>query len=418
LSINKHVIDELLLEFRTPEQILGRNGLIKQLTKAVLERALDAELAHHLREQQGQAGLEAPESAPEPTRRNVRNVRNGHSRKTIRSEHGQLTLEIPRDREASFEPVLVPKHQRRLAGLDEKIIGLYACGMSDRDISRQIQDLYGVELSASLISEVTDAVTDEVTSWQARALERIYPIVYLDALVIKVRSDKRVINKSVHLAIGVREDGMKEALGFWMSETEGAKFWLGVLTELKNRGLHDILIACVDGLKGFPEAIESVYPRTRVQGCIVHLVRHSLNYVSFKQRRPVAAALKVIYSSATIEEAELALDAFEREFGQQFPAIVRSWRANWQRVIPMFEYAPEIRRIIYTTNTIESVNSVLRRSVKTKGSFPSDDAAKKILYLSLMNATRRWTMPIREWRQALNQLTILHPERLTTPNLL
>lgn len=418
MSINKRVIDELLLEFRTPEQILGKDGLIKQLTKAVLERALDAELAHHLREEPAPTanpgGLEAPESAPEPARRNVRN---GHSRKTVRSEHGQLTLEIPRDREASFEPVLVPKHQRRLAGLDEKIIGLYACGMSDRDISRQIEDLYGVELSASLISEVTNAVMDEVTSWQARPLERVYPIVYLDALVIKVRHDKRVINKSVHLAIGVREDGMKEALGFWLAETEGAKFWLTVLTELKNRGVHDILIACVDGLKGFPEAIESVYPRTRVQGCIVHLVRHSLNYVSYKQRRPVAAALKGIYSSATIEEAELALDAFEHEYGSQFPAIVRSWRTNWERVVPMFEYAPEIRRIIYTTNTIESVNSVLRRSIKTKGSFPSDDAAKKIIYLSLMNATRRWTMPIQEWRQALNQLTILHPERLTTPNL-
>jgi putative transposase len=418
LSINKHVIDELLLEFRTPEQILGRNGLIKQLTKAVLERALDAELAHHLREElaltASPGALEASERIPEATRRNVRN---GHSRKTVRSEHGQLTLDIPRDQGASFEPVLVPKHQRRLAGLDEKIIGLYACGMRDRDISRQIEDLYGVELSASLISEVTDAVTDEVTSWQARPLERIYPIVYLDALVIKVRFEKRVINKSVHLAIGVREDGMKEALGFWMAETEGAKFWLGVLTELKTRGLQDILIACVDGLKGFPEAIESVYPRTRVQGCIVHLVRHSLNYVSYKQRRPVAAALKGICSSATREEAELALDDFEVEYGTQFPAIVRSWRTNWERVVPMFEYAPEIRKIIYTTNTIESVNSVLRRSVKTKGSFPSDDAAKKILYLSLMNATRRWTMPIQEWRQALNQLTILHPERLTTPNL-
>lgn len=416
MSINKHVIDALLLEFRTPEQILGHDGLIKQLTKAVLERALDAELAHHLREAQaaGVAGLEAPQGAAEPSRRNVRN---GHSRKTLKSEHGQLELAIPRDREASFEPVLVPKHQRRLAGLDEKIIGLYACGMSDREISRQIEDLYGVELSASLISEVTAAVMDEVTTWQSRALERIYPIVYLDALVIKVRHDKRVINKSVHLAIGVREDGMKEALGFWLAETEGAKFWLGVLTELKNRGLNDILIACVDGLKGFPEAIESVYPNTRVQGCIVHLVRHSLNYVSYKQRRPVAGALKVIYGSATLEEAERALDAFEVEFGQQFPAIVRSWRANWQRVIPMFEYAPEIRRVIYTTNTIESVNSVIRRSIKTKGSFPSDDAAKKILYLALMNATRRWTMPIREWRQALNQLTILHPERLTSTNL-
>lgn len=416
MSIDKRVIDDLLREFRTPEQILGKDGFIKQLTKAVLERALDAELAHYLREAQavGLAGLEAAESSPEPARRNVRN---GHSLKTLKSEHGQLTLEIPCDREASFEPVLVPKHQRRLAGLDEKIIGLYASGMSDREISRQVEDLYGIELSASLISDVTNAVIDEVTTWQSRALERIYPIVYLDALVIKVRHDKRVINKSVHLAIGVREDGLKEPLGFWLAETEGAKFWLTVLTELKSRGLHDILITCVDGLKGFPEAIESVYPKTRVQGCIVHLVRHSLNFVSYKQRRVVAAALKGIYGSATLEEAELALDAFELAYGAQYPAIVRSWRANWERVIPMFEYTPEIRRVIYTTNTIESVNSVLRRSVKTKGSFPSDDAAKKILYLALMRATQRWTMPIREWRQALNQLTIVHPDRLTSTYL-
>jgi len=415
LSIDKRVIDDLLREFRTPEQILGKDGLIRQLTKAVLERALDAELSHHLREEPTVFPAQAPQGVPESAPR--RNVRNGHSLKTLKSEHGQLTLEIPRDRDASFDPILVPKHQRRLAGLDEKIIGLYASGMSDREISRQVEDLYGVELSASLISDVTNAVMDEVTTWQSRALERIYPIVYLDALVIKVRHDKRVINKSVHLAIGVREDGMKEALGFWLAETEGAKFWLSVLTELKNRGVHDILIACVDGLKGFPEAIESVYPHTRVQGCIVHLVRHSLNFVSYKQRRSVAAALKGIYQSATHEEAELALDAFEIEYGARFPAIVRSWRANWERVTPMFEYAPEIRRVIYTTNTIESVNSVVRRSVKTKGSFPSDDAAKKILYLALMRATQRWTMPIREWRQALNQLSILHPDRLTSTNL-
>jgi putative transposase len=346
-----------------------------------------------------------------------RNVRNGYSRKTVRSEHGQLTLAIPRDREATFEPILVPKHERRLAGLDEKIIGLYASGMSDREISRQIDDLYGVEISPSLISEVTSAVTEEVTTRQARPLERIYAIVYLDALVIKVRSDKRVINKSVQLAIGVREDGMKEPLGFWLAETEGAKYWLGVLTELKSHGLQDIPIACVDGLKGFPEAIETVYPSIRVQGRIVHLVRHSLNYVTYKQRRTVAAALKTIYASATVAEAELALDTFERTHAQQFPAIVQSWRANWQRVIPMFKYAPEIRKIIYTTNTIDSVNSVLRRSVKTKRSFPSDDAAVKILYFSLMNATRRWRMPIQEWRQALNQLTILHPDRLTSARL-
>ncbi len=415
MSIDKRVIDDLLREFRTPEQILGKDGLIRQLTKAVLERALDAELSHHLREEPTVFPAQAPQGVPESAPR--RNVRNGHSLKTLKSEHGQLTLEIPRDRDASFDPILVPKHQRRLAGLDEKIIGLYASGMSDREISRQVEDLYGVELSASLISDVTNAVMDEVTTWQSRALERIYPIVYLDALVIKVRHDKRVINKSVHLAIGVREDGMKEALGFWLAETEGAKFWLSVLTELKNRGVHDILIACVDGLKGFPEAIESVYPHTRVQGCIVHLVRHSLNFVSYKQRRSVAAALKGIYQSATHEEAELALDAFEIEYGARFPAIVRSWRANWERVTPMFEYAPEIRRVIYTTNTIESVNSVVRRSVKTKGSFPSDDAAKKILYLALMRATQRWTMPIREWRQALNQLSILHPDRLTSTNL-
>ncbi len=287
--------------------------------------------------------------------------------------------------------------------------------MSEREISRQLQELYGVEISASLISQVTDAVKDDVTAWQSRPLDEVYPILYLDAFVLKVRQERRVINKSCYLAIGVGIDGQKQALGFWLAETEGAKFWLGILTELRNRGVNDVLIACVDGLKGFPEAIESIFPQATVQACLVHMVRGSLNYVSYKHRKSVATALKRIYASSSIEEAEAELDAFESEYGQQYPAIVKSWRTNWERVIPLFSYTPEIRKAIYTTNAIESVNSVLRRAIKTKGSFPSDDAASKIIYLALMRATSRWSMPIRDWTLALNQLTILHPDRLPLP---
>lgn len=410
MSIKPNVIDELLKQYKTPEEILGKDGLLKQLTKAVLERALDAELEHHMSQERQDAAeaVDGPAAAS-------RNVRNGRSRKTVHSDHGELALEVPRDRHATFEPVIVPKHARRLAGLDDKIIGLYATGMSDREISRQLEDIYGVDISASLISDVTNAVMDEVTTWQSRPLEAVYPIVYLDAFIIKVRHEKRVINKSCYLVIGIGVDGQKEALGFWIAETEGAKLWLGILTELRNRGVHDILIACVDGLKGFPEAIESVYPQARVQACLVHMVRSSLNYVGYRDRKPVAKALKRIYASSTVGEAELELDAFEDTYGQRFPAIVRSWRSNWERVIPLFDYAPEIPRVIYTTNTIESVNSVLRRAIKTKGSFPSDQAATKILYLALMNATKRWSMPVREWNLALNQLAILHPDRLPQP---
>lgn len=410
MSINPNVIDELLKQYTTPEEILGKDGLLKQLTKAVLERALDAELGHHLNSERQEAA-EAADGLPAASG----NVRNGRSRKTIHTDHGELALDVPRDRQATFEPVIVPKHARRLAGLDEKIIGLYASGMSDREISRQLEDMYGVDISPSLISDVTDAVMDEVVTWQSRPLEAVYPIVYLDAFILKVRHEKRVINKSCYLVIGIGVDGQKEALGFWIAETEGAKLWLGILTELRNRGVQDILIACVDGLKGFPEAIESVYPKTRVQACLVHMVRSSLNYVGYKDRKPVAKALKRIYASSTVEEAELELDAFEDTYGKRFPAIVRSWRSHWERIVPLFEYAPEIRRVIYTTNTIESVNSVLRRAIKTKGSFPSDQAATKILYLALMNATKRWTMPIREWTLALNQLAILHPDRIPQP---
>lgn len=410
MSINPNVIDELLKQYKTPEEILGKDGLLKQLTKAVLERALDAELGHHLNSERQEAS-EAADGLPTASR----NVRNGRSRKTVQTDHGELALDVPRDRQATFEPVIVPKHARRLAGLDEKIIGLYATGMSDREISRQLEDIYGVDISPSLISDVTNAVMDEVTTWQSRPLDAIYPIVYLDAFILKIRHEKRVINKSCYLVIGIGVDGQKEALGFWIAETEGAKLWLGILTELRNRGVHDILIACVDGLKGFPEAIESVYPQTRVQACLVHMVRSSLNYVGYKDRKPVAKALKRIYASSTVEEAELEMDTFEDTYGQRFPAIVRSWRTHWERIVPLFEYAPEIRRVIYTTNTIESVNSVLRRAIKTKGSFPSDQAATKILYLALMNATKRWTMPIREWTLALNQLAILHPDRIPQP---
>lgn len=412
MSKRNDLIDELLKDYRSPEEILGKDGLIRQLTKAVLERALEAELEHHLTQERQAETDDHGDATESAVPASARNVRNGRSKKTVRSESGQFDLSIPRDRLSTFEPAIVPKHKRRLAGLDERIISLYATGMSEREISRQLQELYDVEVSASLISDVTDAVMDEVITWRSRPLDSVYPIVYLDAFIIKVRHEKRVINKSCYLVIGVGVDGHKEALGFWIAETEGAKLWLNILTELRNRGLLDILIACVDGLKGFPEAIASVYPQTRVQACLVHMVRGSMKFVGYKDRRVVAAALKRVYSSSTIEEAEMQLDDFELEFGTRYPAIVSSWRSNWERIIPLFDYAQEIRKVIYTTNTIESVNSVLRRAIKTKGSFPSDEAATKIIYLALMNATNRWSMPIREWNLALNQLAILHPDRL------
>ncbi|PKP56630.1 MAG: IS256 family transposase, partial [Candidatus Altiarchaeales archaeon HGW-Altiarchaeales-1] len=392
MAIPKDVLDCLMKDYKNPEDLIGENGLFKQLTKQLLERAMQAEMTEHL-------GYEKNATADKKTT----NARNGSYQKRIKGEFGNLDVSIPRDRDATFEPIILPKGQSRFTGFDDKIIALYARGMTTRDIQSHLEEMYGVEVSPTLISQVTRAVQEEITLWQNRPLDEIYPIVYLDAIRIKVRQDGRVINKAVYLAIGVNLDGIKEVLGMWTAETEGAKFWLQVVTELQNRGVKDIFIACVDGLKGFPEAIESVFPDTQIQLCLVHMVRHSLNYVSWKQRKAVAEDLKAIYSAPTIEQAEIAMDEFAVKWDDTHPTISRSWRRNWERLTPLFSYPTDIRKAIYTTNAIESVNMSLRKVTKNRGSFPNDESMIKLLYLALQNIEKKWTMPIRNWKSALNQ---------------
>ena len=401
MPITNQLLDQLLEGCSSPDDILGESGLLKQLTKKVAERALETEMEAHL----GYAKHEA-------AGKNTGNSRNGKSRKCVRSVHGEIELEVPRDRNGSFEPKLVKKGEKQLHGFDERIVSLYARGMTTRAIQAHFQDAYGVEVSPIFISQVTNAVMDEVSAWQNRPLDALYPIVYLDALVVRSREHGSVQNKSVYLALGINLDGEKEILGLWMAQTEGAKFWLSVVTELKNRGLQDILIAGVDGLKGFPEAIEAVYPKTRVQLCIVHQVRHSLRYVSWKQRKAVAADLRAIYAAATLAEAERALDDFAEKWDEEHPTISRSWRANWERLSVFFDYPPQIRKVIYTTNAIESVNASLRKVTKTRRSFPTDESVMKVLYLALHQISRKWTMPIRDWKQAMSQFTILFGDRI------
>jgi len=401
MPIDHKLIDNLLKDYKTPEDILGENGLLKQLTKAVLERAMRAELTEHL-------GYEPHDSAGD----NSGNSRNGKSRKTLKGDFGELPLEVPRDRDSSFEPKIVPKGQTRFDGFDDKILSLYARGMTTREIQAHLEEIYQVEVSPALISSVTDAVIEEVKVWQNRPLDALYPILYLDALQVKVRDGAHIRNKAIYLVIGVNLSGIKEVLGLWVAQTEGAKLWLQIVTELKNRGVSDIFIACVDGLKGFPEAIETVFPRAQVQLCIVHLVRHSLNYVGWKQRKEVAADLQTIYRAATREEAERRVEEFAEKWDTQFPTISRSWRQNWERITPFFAYPADIRKVIYTTNAIESVNMSLRKIIKNRGSFPTDEAALKLLYLALQNIARKWTMPIKEWKAALNRFAIIFEDRM------
>ena len=401
MPITPELLDELLKDYSKPDDLLGQDGLLQQLTKALVERALNGELTHHL-------GYEKHSSAGDHSG----NSRNGTTPKTLRGKRGQVQIDVPRDRRSEFEPQLIKKNQTRFDGLDEKIISLYSRGMTQREIQGHLEEIYGVEVSPSLISTVTDAVLDEVRAWQSRPLDAVYPILYLDALQVKVKSQGRVLNKAIYLAFGVNLQGLKEVLGMWAAESEGAKFWLSVVTELKNRGVQDIYIACVDGLKGFPEAIEGVYPQTQVQLCMVHMVRHSLSYVSHKDRKEVALDLKAVYQAATIEEAEQHLGEFEEKWGKTYPVIVRSWRGNWARVVPMFGYPSEIRRAVYTTNTIESLNMTLRKITKNRSLFPSDEAVLKLMYLGLRNISKRWTMPIRDWSAALNQFAILFEGRV------
>lgn len=395
------LLDKLLKEYQTPEEILGENGLVQQLTQAVIERALAGELTHHL-------GYEKHD----PKGRNSGNSRNGTSKKTVKSASGELTLEVPRDRNGTFEPILVPKRKRRIGNFDDLIISLYTRGMTTSEIQEHIQEIYGVELSIELISSITDAVMDEVKAWQARPLGSVYPIVYLDAIVVKARSGGHVGKRVIYLVVGVNLDGYKEILGFWACESEGAKFWTGVLTDLKNRGVQDILIACVDGLKGFPEAIQAVFPRTDVQLCIVHLIRSSTRQVAFKDMKTVTQDLKPIYTAPTTEAAQHELDEFDKKWGEKYPMIAKSWRSVWANVVPFFKFPPEIRRVIYTTNVIESVNASIRHITNNRALFPNDESVFKLLYLALTNASRKWTMPIREWKQALQQFAIVFDGRV------
>ena len=400
MKIRDALIDELL-SGQDPSTVMHHDGLLGALKKALLNRMMAAEFEHHLAQEQA----EAPDGAP-------RNHRNGSTRKHVLTGETKVEVTIPRDREARFDPVLISKYQRRLPGFDDKIISLYARGMSTREIQGHLEEIYGAEVSPQLISTVTDGVTAEIADWQNRPLEAMYPVVFFDALRVKVRDEGTVRNKAVYLALGVRADGHKEPLGLWVEQTEGAKFWLRIMNELRTRGVNDILIAVVDGLKGFPDAINAAFPQTQVQTCIVHLMRNSLSFVSWADRKPVVAALRPIYQAVSAEAALEALDAFDASpWGRKYPTIAPAWRRQWDQVIPFFAFPPEVRRIIYTTNAIESLNSKLRTSVRSRGHFPNDQAAVKMLYLVLRGVSRNWKMPQREWTAARTQFAILFGER-------
>src|SRR5918995_5905062 len=391
--ISDAVLDQLLAG-ADPRAALEPNGLIDDLKKALAERVLNAEMDHHL-------------AGEEPGNR-----RNGYGKKTVITDTGRIELSVPRDRQASFDPQLIARYQRRFPGFDDKIISLYARGMSTREIVGHLRDLYGIDVSPDLISAVTDAVLEEVAAWQARPLEPAYPLVFFDALRVKVRDEGLVRNKAVHIALGVRADGTKEVLGLWLEQNEGAKFWLRVMTELKNRGVEDVLMAVVDGLKGFPEAIVAVFPEATVQTCIVHLRRQSLAFVDHKDRKAVAAALKEIYRALDATAGEAALAAFEEgPWGRKYPAIGQSWRRAWGEVVPFYAFPAEVRRLLYTTNAIEALNSKLRRAVRARGHFPTDEAALKLLFLVLNRSEKEWTMPAREWCMAKAQFAVLFGER-------
>ncbi len=401
MAITDEVLNELLRDYQKPEDLLGQNGLLKELQKRLLEKAMGAELTVHL-------GYGKYDSEG----RNSGNSRNGTSPRTIQGEFGKLELAAPRDRNGSFEPQIVPKGQRRFEGFDQAIISLYARGLTTREIEGHLLEIYGVEISPTLVSQVTDAVNADVQLWQNRALEEVYPIVYFDALWTKTKETGTVKKVAVYLALGITMSGQKEVLGMWAANSEGAKFWLHVLTELKNRGVRDIFIGCVDGIKGFPEAMESVFPLTRIQLCLVHMVRYSLSYVSWKERKAVATDLKAIYRSATVSEAEQALENFAEKWDGKYPSISKSWRVHWSDLITFFDYPPEIRKVIYTTNAIEGVNRSLRKVSKNRGVFPHSQSVFKLYYPALERIAKKWTMPIQNWNQALNCFAIEFEERM------
>jgi putative transposase len=394
------LIDELLAGSRTPEEITGPDGLLSRLTKRLVERAMAAELTDHLGYEHG----EAPPGG-------VGNARNGITAKTIHTEQGSVRIEQPRDRKGSFEPQIVPKHQRRFEGFDDRIVAMYGRGMSVRDIQAHLRELYGVEVGHDLISRVTDAVLDDVREWQSRPLEDVYPILFLDALLVKVRDGGAVRNRACYVAIGVNLEGGRDVLGLWFQQAEGAKFWLQVLTELKQRGIRDVLICCVDGLKGFPEAIEAVFPNAWVQTCIVHLIRQSLRFVPDKHRRAIAKDLRPIYTAADADAALLALERFEADWGKRYPMIGTTWRDAWEHVIPFLAFPADVRRVVYTTNTIEALHRQIRKTIKTRGHFPTEEAARKLIYLSIINAQKSWQQTY-NWTTALLAFKIHFGDRL------
>jgi len=395
------LLDQIDFHGLTQEDVLGQNGLLKTLTAKLLNRAMEAEMEHHL-------GYPKHSNTGD----NTGNNRNGHTEKTVLTENQTIDIDVPRDRKGTFEPVIVPKYEKRIPLFNNQIISLYASGMTTRDIKAHLEKIYGIEVSPELVSRVTDAVMDEVHEWQTRQLDKTYPIVYLDALRVNGRTDGKSCSKALYTALGVNSEGKKEVLGFWIAETEGSKFWMSVLSELKNRGVADILIACTDGLTGFPEAIRAVFPDTRIQLCIVHMVRNSTKYVSYKDLKAVCADLKAIYTAASDAAGREALEDFGTKWNARYPMIYRSWSTRWENLNEFFHYPPEIRKAIYTTNAIESLNFQLRKVTKNRSSFPNDDAILKIMYLAIRNASTKWTMPIRDWGMALNQFAIYFGDRV------
>lgn len=397
----KELLDELLANYKRPEDLTGPDGMLRQLTKALVERAMNAELTEHL-------GYAPGEPPPE----HQDNRRNGSSKKTLRSDQGPFAVQVPRDRKGTFEPQLVAKHQRNFNGFDDKILSMYARGMSTREIRGHLEEIYGIDVSPDLISRVTDEVVAELKAWQTRPLEPLYVVVYLDAMVVKIRDKGVVQNKSVYLAVGVGLDGSKDVLGMWLQQTEGAKFWMAILTELRNRGVSDILVLCADGLTGLPGAVEAVFPQTVFQTCVVHMIRSSTRFVSWKDRKAVCADLRNIYTASSREAADQALGEFEAKWHKQYPTVAPAWRARWEEVTPFLDFPPEIRRAIYTTNAIEALNRQLRKVIKTRGAMPTDDAALKLLFLALRNAKKTWGRPFPQWNRSLAQFAIYFEGRM------
>ena len=407
MAITNDILDELIGNAKTQDDLFGKDGVFKNLSKRLIERMMQVEMTHHL-------GYEKHDI----TGHNTGNSRNGTTPKTVKTGNGEVKIDVPRDRKSEFEPILIGKREVRFKQLDDQVLSLYGRGMTTRDIREHVSELYGTDISPDLITNITDSILAEVTEWRNRPLDKLYPIVFIDGFVVKCRLNGVVSNRTVYVIYAITIGGIKEVLGLYLGESEGAKFWLTVLTELKNRGMEDIFILCADGLKGLPESVEATFPKTIFQTCIVHMIRHSLNYVPYTDKKAVANDLKKIYQSNTTALAQEALDEFEITWGDKYPAIVKSWRNNWERIIPFLQFPKEIRRVIYTTNIVESLNSTLRKSVRNRGHFSTEESVMKVLYLAIRGVSKKWNMPIREWKQALNHFSIMFsdrfPEKLET----